>query len=936
MDNRHYLTPLFEPAAVCVVSEADPDRDPWFAALVDELRTAFGEAPVHRLPARGLRSVRSGAAALRGGSKRAAAARADPAASRTGPAGPAASRDDRSGLLAVIRVDRSSRVGEAIELAAARGANAAVVLEGRCDEARRSRWRSLARARGLRLLGPATLGFIRPAVGLNAGRLGPLPSAGNVALVSQSGALAASIMDWSAGTLIGFSLVVSLGAEADVDLPDVLDFLVNDTRTKSVVLYLEAVHDARKFMSALRALATVKPVVVLRGGHGSSPERRVRTHSGAIVGADAIYSAALRRSGAVELRLFTQMFTSARYLASARWPLGRRIAIIANGSGPALVTADQVHFQGLGLEPLSASTVAALGEHLPRIAAVNPLVLGIDATPQAHEQAIGIVAADPAIDGILVVHSPATGVDSAGVAAAVGAAGAKARKPVFTCWLGGAAVVPHRDVLDDAGLASFSTPESAVDAFATVVAFYQNQLLLQEVPRSLSGLQAPDLAGARALVATAIEQGREVLTEIESKTLLDAFHIPLTSTLLAADADEAAAHAARIGYPVVLKIASPDIAHKSEVGGVVLDVRGEADLREQFAGMLERVRSTRPDAAIDGISVQRMIRSRDGLEVHVGVVHDPVFGPTIAFGSGGTAIERVRDSTIGFAPLNRFLADRVIARTRIGEEIIRRRDTWPAAMLAIERILVRVSEMVCELPQVLEMDINPIILDDRGAVAVDARIVLHRQPVVRPGTYSHMAILPYPGHLTRVQTLSDGQPYELRPIRPEDGNALQRFVRGLSDRSRYFRFISTMSELTPRMLARYTQVDYHRELALLAVLRPQDAPPGGEQPGAEQPGAERIIGVVRYLLNPDGETCEFAIAIDDAFQGRRLGTQLMQAIVEAARAKGLRRVEGFVLGENRGMLRLMKSVGFAIAMDPQDPTMRRVHYDLDATPDSGA
>ncbi|MFA7505893.1 MAG: GNAT family N-acetyltransferase, partial [Burkholderiaceae bacterium] len=919
-DSRHYLSPLFEPAAVCVISEADPGRNPWFASLIDGLRSAFGEVPVHRLPARGARPARRRAESTR----RAAGADAAHGGAATPPGGGAGGGDERTGLLAVIRVDDGERVGEAIELAAALGAGAAVALEAPCDAAQRVRWRELARAKGLRLLGPATLGFTRPALGLNAGRLGPLPEAGNVALVSQSGALAASIMDWSAGTLIGFSLVASLGAEADVDLPDVLDFLVNDTRTKSVVLYLEAVHDARKFMSAMRALATVKPVVVLRGGRRAPPGRRVRTHSGAIVGADAIYSAALRRVGAVELQLFTQMFTSARYLASARWPLGRRIAIISNGSGPAMITADQVHFQGLGMGPFSDGTLEALGEQLPRIVPTNPLVLGIDATPAEHERAIAIVAADPAVDGILVVHSPAVGVDSAGVAEAVGAAGASARKPVFTCWPGGAGVMPHRDTLDDAGLPSFSTPESAVDAFATVSAFYQNQLLLQEVARSLSGLQAPDLERARALVADAVARGREVLTEIESKALLDAFHVPLTRTLLAADVDEAVGHAARIGYPAVLKICSPDISHKSEVGGVVLDIRGEADLRQQFAGMLERVRALRPDASIDGISVQRMIQSRDGLEVHVGVVHDAVFGPTIAFGSGGTAIERVRDSTIGFAPLNRFLADRVIARTRIGKEIARRRETWPAAQLAVERILVRVSEMVCELPQVLEMDINPIILDGSGAVAVDARIVLDPRPVERPGSYSHMAILPYPAHLVRMQKLADGQPYELRPIRPEDGNALQHFVRGLSDRSRYFRFISTMSELTPRMLARYTQVDYHRELALLAVLRPQDAAPGGEPPGAE-----RIIGVVRYLLNPDGETCEFAIAIDDAFQGKRLGTQLMQAIIEAARVKGLRRVEGFVLGENRGMLRLMKSVGFRIAMDPEDPTMRRVHYDLE-------
>lgn len=915
-DNRHYLSSLFDPAVVGVLSEVEPRKQPELQAMIAALEAVYGEVPTWSLPARPGSTPLARVPTPGGGSTPRAP---EPAAADPGAAGRASAQD----LLVVVRLHDPTRIDEAIVFAAQRGARAMLALEGRCDDVDRARCQALARRAGIRLLGPVSLGLIRPAAGLNLGRIGATPNAGNVALISQSGAMAAAIMDWSAGTLIGFSLVLATGAEVDVDLADVLDFLASDVRTKSVVLYLEAVRDARKFMSALRALATVKPVVIMRGARRNNRRLDVSTHSGALLGADAVYSAALRRCGAVELRLFTQMFTSARYLASARWPLGRRIALVSNGNGPAQLAADQAWYQGLDMEALTDASVQALGECLPQVVADNPLVLGIDATPLAHEQAIGIVAADAHVDGILVMHSPVVGIDSEGVAAAVAAAGARARKPVFTCWLGGNAVVPQREVLDEAGLPSFSTPESAVDAFATVVGFYQNQKLLQEVAQSLSGLEAPDLGRARSLIEAARADGRDTLTDIEAMQLLAAFHIPLAPLVLARDADEAAAHAKVLGYPVVLKICSPDIVHKNEVGGVILDVRSQAELHRQVAALLTRVRSMRPEARIDGISVQRMVTARGGLEAYFGVLHDEVFGPVVAFGSGGTAVERTADSTIGFPPLNRFLADRVIDRTRIGAEIRRRRDAWPAAMLAVERILVRISEMVCELPQILAMDVNPVILDAAGAVAVDARIVLDLRARVRPGSYDHMAILPYPTHLVSEETLADGQVYQLRPIRPEDGTALQSFVRGLSDRSRYFRFISALSELPPRMLARYTQVDYHREIALVAVLRPRDLP-GERRPG----GDGQIIGVVRYLLNPDGETCEFAIAIADECQGKGLGTRLMRAIVEAARDRGLRRVDGYVLGENRPMLALMKAAGFQIAADPEDPTMRLVWFDL--------
>ncbi len=899
MENLHALTSLFDPSRIALVCAPDSDV-PWIALLRDQLESS--KASVRHV-------VLS----------------AEDDAPATGA--------ERSAVdLAVLAVGPEHALA-AMRAAARLGARTAMLLAQEVEPADAESLLAIAREARIRLLGPGTLGFARPPRRLDAGRMGVLPPPGNVALVTQSGVLGGAILDWAGDTAIGFSLAVSLGAELDIDVAQVLDFLTNDSSTKAVVVYLEAVRDSRAFMSALRALASVKPVVVLKGGRDAASRPTARTHSGAIIGSDAIYSAALRRAGAVQVRLFTQLFTAVRYLASRNWPLGKRLAMIGNGNGPLVLASDQAWFANIRLLPYTEPTQRRLSASLPDVEISNPLNLGQEPGADDYANALEAISYDPESDAMLVLLSPISGVDAPQITERIARIAGTLGKPMFACWLGDNSTRPLRAWLDAAGVPVFRTPEAAVDAFSTVTTFYQNQLLLQQTPRSLSDMKRPDLERAGSVLDAVLAEGREVLTELESKTLLDAFHIPVNRTLLATDRQQAVAAANQIGYPVAMKISSADVAHKSDVGGVALNVRNATEVREQFDAILAAVRSARPNARIQGVTLQPMKLGRHARELYVGVFRDALFGPVIAFGTGGKRVEIHRDTTLEFPPLNSFLARSMIARTRVARTLGEYGDAPAVDLVALERLLVRVSEMVCELPQLAELDINPIIADAGGLIAVDARAVADVEgPVREPHDqrrYAHMAIMPYPSELVRQCTLRDGRPYVIRPIQAEDGERLQRFVRGLSEQSRYFRFISALNELSPRMLVRYTQIDYDRELALVAVLESEEqvGSSAGEGRGVGDDGA-LIIGVVRYLLNPDRRSCEFAIAIADEIQRQGLGSTLMKAIIEQARRRGLERIEGFVLASNTPMMRLMQATGFAVQTDRDDPSLKRVWLDL--------
>lgn len=820
--------------------------------------------------------------------------------------------------LAIIALP-PAEVAAALEIAGRIKCRAALVISSGIDAAQAAELHKIARRDGIYLLGPNCLGFQRPHLHLNASVAGALCAPGPLALVSQSGALTASILDWAQKNAVGFSTVVSLGPNTAVDMAQVLDFLATDAKTHSIVVYLEGICDARRFMSALRAAANAKPVVVLKAGRKAAGNRAALTHSGAIVGSDDVFDAALRRAGAVRVRSFVQLFSAAKCLASRYRPVGRRLAIVTNGGGPGVLAADWISEINLQLASLTPEQVKDLQPQLPPLASLCDLIdVSEEAGPEHFKAAVDAAGKARQVDGVLVIYSPKIGVDSATIATALAEINKHMGKPLLTCLMGDASVGEARLILNAAAIPTFRTPEAAVGAFGNIASFYQNQQLLQQTPPPLSDLAKPDVEGARMLIESVLAERRRVLTEMESKALLASFHIPVTRTILARTATEAIMIATQLGYPVALKIDSPDISHKSDVQGVALNVLNAVGVRDTFIEMMQAVTKLQPNARINGVTIQNMSHQKRGREVCVGLVTDDPFGPVIAFGAGGTMIELINDRAMELPPLNQFLARRLIERSRVAETLGDWRGAAPVNMEALEQVLLRVSEMVCELPQLREMDINPIIVDESGALAVDARIVIDNAPP-SARNYNHLAILPYPSQHEQVWPLPGGGEYTVRPVHPDDATMLQEFVRKLSPESRYFRFVSSMQELPATMLSRFTLIDYDREMALVAVYRERRVSADGET--AEVP---RIVGVSRYITNPDRTSCEFSLVVADDFKGRGLGSRLMLSIMDFAREKGLTEMEGLVLANNPNMLKLMRSLGFHVKSFAEDPDFKLV------------
>jgi len=893
--DKHYLTPLLAPSSVVVFAGETDDR-PTQTTHALAVREAL-ESDRFTGPLRFLEVGTTGTLADL-----------------------AQTRPD----LAVIALP-PAEIGAALELTGRIGCRAALVISSGIDADTASGFRKIAKREGIHLLGPNSMGLQRPSLQLNASAAGALARPGPLALVSQSGALTASMLDWARQNGVGFSSVVSLGPHTAVDIAQVLDFFASDPATHSIIVYLEGINNARRFMSALRSASHAKPVVVLKAGRKPAGNLAAQTHSASIVGSDDVFDAALRRAGAVRVRSFVELFSAAKCLASRYRPVGKRLAIVTNGGGPGVLAADWVNEIGLQLGTLSAEAMQTLKPLLPPVASLCDLIdVSEDATPAHYKAAIDAASADPGIDGVLAIFSPKAGADAAGVARVMAAIPRLINKPLLACWMGDASVGAARTVLADALIPSFRTPEAAVGAFGNIAAFYQNQLLLQQTPPPLSTLAKPDIEGARLLIQSVLAERRKVLTEMESKSLLSSFHIPITRTLLARSANEAMMIATQLGFPVALKIDSADISHKSDVEGVALNVMNGASARDTYQDLIERVTRLAPEARINGVTVQKMARSRRGREIYVGLVTDEPFGPVIVFGAGGTMIELLDDRAMELPPLNQFLARRLIERSRVAETLAEWRGASAVDMEALEHVLLRVSEMVCELPELREMDINPIIVDDSGAVSVDARIVVDNSPQAvsgHGGSYSHLAILPYPARLRRDWPLRGGGMYTVRPIHPDDAQMLQRLVQDLTPESRYFRFVSQFRELPPVMLSRFTLIDYDREMALVAVVKDRSVTAGGDTVETE-----RIVGVSRYITNPDQSSCEFSLVVADDMSGNGLGSRLMESIIDVARDKGLSEVDGLVLANNGEMLKLMKKLGFSVKPYAEDPDFKLVTY----------
>ena len=760
----------------------------------------------------------------------------------------------------------------------------------------------------IRLLGPNCLGLIRPSLDLNATFSQNSARPGKLALVSQSGALCTAILDWAIEHDVGFSTLVSLGDAADIDFGDVLDYLAQDSQTRSILLYIEGIRDARRFMSGLRSAARMKPVIVIKSGRHSEGSRAAVTHTGALIGADDVFDAALQRAGVVRAMTIEQLFAAAQLLASEDRVSGNRLAIVTNGGGPGVMAVDRAMDLGVSLTSLSPDTIKSLTAALPaHWSHGNPIDLLGDAGAERYAAAVRSCLADPGVDGLLVMLTPQAMTDPTACAEAVIAARQGSRKPVLLCWMGEQQVRAGNALFARHHMPAFSSPESSVEAFAYLTRFYQNQQLLTQVPAPLGRRSEPDVEGSRLIIESVLAEGRTVLSTAESKAILHAFAIPVTQSIECHSANDALVVAESIGYPVVMKISSPDITHKSDVGGVRLNIGSAQAVRITYNEMLEAVHGKYPQARVSGVTLEPMHRPAHARELLVGVIRDPVFGPVITFGAGGVQVEIMRDRAVALPPLNTFLARKAIEQTRIARLLGEFRDMPAIDMEALVQVLRRVSEMICELPHIRAMDINPLVAHAQGVVALDARIEVE-QPRLSLDRYSHMAIHPYPKHLVSRWQLADGTDITIRPIRPEDAEIEQSFVKALSSQSKYFRFMRSLNELTQEMLVRFTQIDYHRELALIAVV--------------EQDGGETELGVARYIINPDGRSCEFALVVADAWQGKGIGSRLMQALMEAARQRGLGEINGEILSTNHNMLHLMTSLGFGLHVSSEDPGVK--------------
>lgn len=815
-----------------------------------------------------------------------------------------------------------------IEEAGRNGCKGAVILSagfgeiGPTGKSLEAQLLAAAKRNGMRIIGPNCLGIMRPGQRLNATFARQMARSGSIALVSQSGAVAAALVDGAQASEFGFSNVISMGAGIDVDIGEILDFLTHDPETRSILIYLEGVRNARRFVSALRAAARAKPVIVLKAGRQHSGIRAALSHSGSPVSDDAAFDAVLRRCGAVRVRTYAELFSAEQLIGGGRLPRGNRLAIVTNGGGPGVMAADYTAEAGVEIAQLSARTLEQLDACLPaHWSRQNPVDILGDATAERLAATLGPVLGDEGVDAVLTLFSPQQVLASEAAAQAIVACAKRSGKPLLTAWLGESDVGAGRTLAAEAKLPVFRSPEYAVAAFGTLAEYRMAQDLLLEVPPPLTSAAAPDLLGAQGVARVACLDGRSRLNEVEVARLLGCFGIPFVRTEVATGSDELRALAKSMGFPVVIKLLSNDIEHLSDVRGVCLGIRGEETLLREYAALMERVRDLRPDARVAGVTVQPMVERRYGRRLMVGVASQATFGRVIRFGAGGIVSEVMQDNAVGLPPLNRRLARELVSRTRAAHLLLPYRHIPGADTEAILDILLKVSELVCELPWVLEMEINPIIADESGCIVVDARIEIDSNILGPDPRFSHLAIHPYPAHLESVEVLRSGQSLHVRPIRPEDATLELAFAERMSERSYYMRFFSAGRGLTPVMLARLTQVDYDRELALIALAQDAD-------------GAECIVGVSRFSANPDAESCEFAVTLDDQWNGRGVASLLMRRLMQVARDAGYTHMTGSVLPENFSMLKLAARLGFQREKDPEDPTVVKVVCSLSALPDT--
>ncbi|OEU45230.1 MAG: CoA-binding protein [Desulfobacterales bacterium S7086C20] len=752
----------------------------------------------------------------------------------------------------------------------------------------------------LRIIGPNCMGIVSVAAKLNATFAGPMPLPGKLAFVSQSGAICSTILDLSHKEGIGFSHFVSIGSMLDVDFGDLINYLGNDPHVGSIVLYVESLTEFRKFMSAARAISRVKPIVALKAGKSEAGANAASSHTGALAGENAVYDAAFKRAGIVRVDTIQDLFDCAELMAKRPLPSGRGVAIITNGGGPGVIATDALSDHGLEPVALTPETINKLDDFLPpHWSGGNPVDILGDASPEHWRRTLEVCLSAREIDALVMIFVSQGVSNALTVAEAiVELLRAKPHLPVFAVWMGGKTVEKGVQILNKAGIPTYGTPERAISALMYLDSYARNLEMLQEIPPKLPHSLEFDQSGAMGILDKALKDQNTLLTEAESKALLKAYGIPVNHVVVASSPNEAVRLAQEIGYPVVMKIHSRDIVHKTDAHGVKLNLCGENDVKDAFSSIMASAHAYDPKAELLGVTIQSML-ARPDYELIMGSKRDSQFGPVILFGMGGIMTEILKDQAIALPPLNRLLARRLMERTKV-YQMLRGYRNRPAAKLAsLEEILIRLSQLVVDFPEIVELDINPMILTDDGAFAVDARVIVESSQISTP---NHLVISPYPNQYETTTTTKGGIKLLIRPIRPEDAPLLVDLFHTLSPQSIYYRFMGSLKSIPHNMLAQLTQIDYDRDMALVAIDNTHSE--------------EKMLGVARLMSYPGGTKAEFAVLVGDPWQGKGIGATLMKQLIAIAKERGTESVWGLALAENTNMLALGRKMGFKISRIP--------------------
>ena len=751
----------------------------------------------------------------------------------------------------------------------------------------------------LRIIGPNCLGIIRPSIRLNATFGTRMPKPGNIAFISQSGALGTAILDWAIHQNIGFSNFVSVGSMIDVDFGDLIDYFGTDPKTRSILMYIEGITNAREFMSATRHFARTKPIIVVKAGKFGESAKAAASHTGSLTGEDMVYDAAFKRAGIVRVDEIDDLFNSAEVLGMQPLPRGPNLAIVTNAGGPGVMATDALLAIGGKPAKLSQKTMERLNSVLPRYwSKGNQIDILGDAKADRYKAVVEACFKDENVDGLLIIYTPQGVEDPAEIARnIVELCKSKGlRKTLLTSFMGHEEVEEANRIFTENSVPTYSTPEHAIATYMYMYQYKRNLELLYETPEELPVDSVPPKRPLTVIIRNVARENREILTEMEAKQLLENYSIPVVKTLVAKTANDAASSASQIGYPVVLKILSPQIVHKTDAGGVVLDINSEAELREAFDNVIQRAKEYNLEANIQGVTVQPMIKKR-GYEIILGAKTDPLFGPVILFGMGGVGVELFKDVAIGLPPLNQTLARRIMEETKVYQLLKGYRNAPPANLKLLEEIMVRFSQMLVDFPQLKEVDINPLFINEMEAFALDARVVIDKERVfAKFEPHEHLVISPYPKKYETLWKLRDGRTVLLRPIKPEDEPLWLEMFQNFSKESIRYRFFNIIEYTPHEVRVRYCNIDYDREIAIVAELT--------------EDGQRKILGVVRVPIEPDKKTGEIAVIVADPWQGLGLGSKMFDHMIEICKDKKLETIYGYMLSDNQRAINLMKKMGF--------------------------